>query len=197
MPQAATPATERIVALGTSMGGTQALEIVLSALPAVCPGIVIVQHMPESFTAAFAARLDDISEIQVREAVHGEQLLPGHALIAPGGKHLMLKRRGRHYYAEVIDGPVVSRHRPSVDVLFRSIAKCAGSNALGVVMTGMGDDGAQGLLEMRQAGASTVAQDEASCVVFGMPKVAIELSAAGRVMPLGQIAQAIVTWGAQ
>jgi len=195
-PQAANPTTERIVALGTSMGGTQALERVLLALPSDCPGIAIVQHMPEQFMKAFAERLNDVSEIEVREAEHGEQLLPGHALIAPGGKHLMLKRRGRQYFAEVIDGPFVNRHRPSVDVLFRSIAKCAGSNALGIIMTGMGDDGAHGLLEMRQAGAATVAQDEASCVVFGMPKAAIELSAAERVMSLGHIAQAIMTWGA-
>jgi two-component system chemotaxis response regulator CheB len=188
--------TERIVALGTSTGGTQALERVLRTLPRDCPGIAIVQHMPEKFTAAFANRLNGICEVEVREAVDGERLLPGHAFIAPGGKHLMLRRGGAYYYAEVVDGPLINRHRPSVDVLFRSVAKCAGSNALGVIMTGMGDDGARGLLEMRQAGAATVAQDEASCVVFGMPKEAIKLAAAERVMPLGQIAQALMTWGA-
>jgi two-component system chemotaxis response regulator CheB len=188
--------TERIVALGTSTGGTQALERELRKLPRDCPGIAIVQHMPEKFTAAFANRLNGICEVEVREAVDGERLLPGHAFIAPGGKHLMLRRGGAYYYAEVVEGPLINRHRPSVDVLFRSVAKCAGANALGVIMTGMGDDGARGLLEMRQAGAATVAQDEASCVVFGMPKEAIKLAAAERVMPLGQIAQALMTWGA-
>jgi two-component system chemotaxis response regulator CheB len=194
-PSAMKKTTERLVAIGTSTGGTQALERVLTALPGDCPGIVIVQHMPEKFTKAFADRLNSICEVEVREAVHGERLLPGHVLIAPGGKHLMLRRGGAYYYAEVIDGPLVNRHRPSVDVLFRSVAKCAGRNAIGIIMTGMGDDGARGLLEMRQAGASTVAQDEASCVVFGMPKEAIKLDAADRIMPLGQIAQAVVTWG--
>ena len=193
--QAMKQTTERIVALGTSTGGTQALERVLTALPLGCPGIAVVQHMPEKFTAAFAARLNGICEVEVREATHGERLLPGHVLIAPGGKHLMLRRGGAYYYAEVIDGPLVNRHKPSVDVLFRSVAKCAGRNALGIIMTGMGDDGARGLLEMRQAGASTLAQDEASCVVFGMPKEAIKLGAAERQISLGQIAQALVSWG--
>jgi two-component system chemotaxis response regulator CheB len=187
--------TERIVAIGTSTGGTQALERVLTELPRGCPGIAIVQHMPEKFTAAFAQRLDGICEVEVREAVHGERLLPGHVLIAPGGKHLMLRRGGAYYYADVIDGPLVNRHRPSVDVLLRSVAKCAGPNALGIVMTGMGDDGARGLLEMRDAGAPTAAQDEASCVVFGMPKEAIKLGAAQKVLPLARISQAIVDWG--
>jgi two-component system, chemotaxis family, protein-glutamate methylesterase/glutaminase len=194
-PQAMKQTTERIAALGTSTGGTQALERVLTVLPRDCPGIAVVQHMPEKFTAAFAARLNDICEVEVREAVHGERLLPGHVFIAPGGKHLMLRRGGAYYYAEVIDGPLVNRHRPSVDVLFRSVAKCAGPNAIGIIMTGMGDDGARGLLEMRQAGSATAAQDEASCVVFGMPKEAIKLDAAERVMPLGQIAQTLVSWG--
>jgi len=189
--------TEMIVAIGTSTGGTQALERVLVALPADCPGIIIVQHMPEKFTKAFADRLNGICEVEVREAVHGERLLPGHVLIAPGGKHLMLRRGGAYYYAEVIEGPLVNRHRPSVDVLFRSVAKCAGRNAIGIIMTGMGDDGARGLLEMRQAGSATVAQDEATCVVFGMPKEAIKLEAADRVLPLGQMAQTIVNWGLQ
>jgi two-component system chemotaxis response regulator CheB len=188
--------TERIVAIGTSTGGTQALERVLVGLPRDCPGIAVVQHMPEHFTAAFAARLNSLCEIEVREAVHGERLLPGHVFIAPGGRHLMLRRSGGHYVAEVVDGSPVNRHRPSVDVLFRSVAKCAGANALGAILTGMGDDGARGLLEMRQAGAATVAQDEASCVVFGMPKEAIKLAAAARVLPLSQIAKALVTWGA-
>jgi two-component system chemotaxis response regulator CheB len=194
--QAMKQTTERIVALGTSTGGTQALERVLTSLPLGCPGIVVVQHMPEKFTAAFAARLDGICDVDVREAVHGERLLPGHVLIAPGGKHLMLRRGGAYYYAEVVDGPLVNRHKPSVDVLLRSVAKCAGRNALGIVMTGMGDDGARGLLEMRQAGSGTMAQDEASCVVFGMPKEAIKLGAAERQIGLDQIAQAVMTWGA-
>jgi two-component system, chemotaxis family, protein-glutamate methylesterase/glutaminase len=194
--QAMKQTTERIVALGTSTGGTQALEKVLTVLSRDCPGIAVVQHMPEKFTAAFAERLNGICDVEVREAVHGERLLPGHVFIAPGGKHLMLRRGGAYYYAEVVDGPLVNRHRPSVDVLFRSVAKCAGPNAFGVIMTGMGDDGARGLLEMRQAGAATAAQDEASCVVFGMPKEAIRLAAAERVMPLGQIAQTLMTWGA-
>jgi two-component system chemotaxis response regulator CheB len=166
--------TERVVAIGTSTGGTQALEEVLTALPRVTPGIVIVQHMPEKFTAAFAARLNQLSQIDVREARHNDRVLPGRALIAPGGKHMLLRRDGAQYYVDVIDGPLVNRHRPSVDVLFRSVAKHAGANALGIIMTGMGDDGAAGLLEMRKAGARTVAQDEESCVVYGMPKEAVK-----------------------
>lgn len=179
--------TERIVAIGTSTGGTQALEQVLTALPRVSPGMVIVQHMPEKFTAAFADRLNSICEVEVREARDGDRVIPGRALIAPGGRHTMLKRSGAYYHVEVADGPLVSRHKPSVDVLFRSVAKYAGRNALGIIMTGMGDDGARGLKEMRDAGASTLAQDEASCVVFGMPKEAIKLGAAGRVIPLDSI----------
>ena len=194
-PHASIPATERIVALGTSTGGTQALERVLLALPRECPGIAVVQHMLENFTTAFAARLNSVCAVAVREAEDGERMLPGHVLIAPGGKHLMLRRSGACYYAEVVEGPPVNRHKPSVDVLFRSVAKCAGANALGVIMTGMGDDGARGLLEMHQAGAATVAQDEESCVVFGMPKEAIKLGAVQRVLPLGLIAQAVVSWG--
>jgi two-component system chemotaxis response regulator CheB len=187
--------TERIVAIGTSTGGTQALELVLTELPHGCPGIVVVQHMPEKFTAAFAARLNSVCVVEVSEAVNGQRLLPGHVLIAPGGKHLMLRRSGAYYYAEVVDGPLVNRHKPSVDVLFRSVAKCAAANATGIIMTGMGDDGARGLLEMRAAGAPTVAQDEASCVVFGMPKEAIRLGGAKTVLPLARIAQTIVDWG--
>lgn len=179
--------TERIVAVGTSTGGTQALERVLTALPRVCPGIVIVQHMPERFTAAFAERLDSLCQIEVKEAAHGDRVMPGRALIAPGGRHMILRRSGALYHVDVVDGPLVNRHKPSVDVLFRSVAKYAGRNALGVIMTGMGDDGARGLKEMRDAGASTCAQDEATCVVFGMPKEAIKLGAAGSVLPLDHI----------
>ncbi|SOS29071.1 Chemotaxis response regulator protein-glutamate methylesterase of group 2 operon [Pseudomonas syringae pv. avii] len=184
--------TERIVAIGTSTGGTQALEAVLTALPRVCPGIVIVQHMPEKFTASFAERLNGLSQIEVREARNNDRILPGLALIAPGGKHMMVTRSGAYYHVQVIDGPLVNRHRPSVDVLFRSVARFAGKNATGIIMTGMGDDGARGLKEMLDAGSSTVAQDEASCVVFGMPKEAIKLNAAQRIMPLQEIHQAIL-----
>jgi two-component system chemotaxis response regulator CheB len=187
--------TERIVAIGTSTGGTQALERVLTELPRDCPGVAVVQHMPEQFTAAFAARLDKLCEVGVSEAVHGERLLPGHVLIAPGGKHLMLRRSGAYYYADVSDGPLVNRHKPSVDVLFRSVAKCAGPNASGIIMTGMGDDGARGLLEMQHAGSPTIAQDEASCVVFGMPKEAIRLGGVGQVLPLSRISRVIIEWG--
>lgn len=184
--------TESIVAIGTSTGGTIALESVLTSLPRVCPGIVIVQHMPEKFTEAFANRLNGLCQIEVREAKHGDRVLPGLALIAPGGKHMMLKRSGAQYYVDVIDGPLVNRHRPSVDVLFRSAAKCAGSNVLGIIMTGMGDDGARGLKEMRDAGAKTIGQDEASCVVYGMPKEAVKLGAVARVLALGDIPHAIM-----
>ena len=184
--------TERIVAIGTSTGGTQALEAVLTALPRVCPGIVIVQHMPEKFTASFAARLDSLCEIEVREAKNNDRVIPGLALIAPGGRHMLLKRSGAYYHVEVVDGPVVNRHRPSVDVLFRSVAKYAGKNATGIIMTGMGDDGAHGLKEMHDAGAPTVAQDEETCVVFGMPKEAIKLGGVDRIMPLDRIPAAIL-----
>jgi two-component system, chemotaxis family, protein-glutamate methylesterase/glutaminase len=184
--------TERVVAIGTSTGGTQALEEVLTALPQVSPGIVVVQHMPEKFTAAFAARLNSLSAINVREAKHGDRVLPGSALIAPGGKHMLLKRSGAQYHVEVVDGPLVNRHRPSVDVLFRSVAKFAGRNAVGIIMTGMGDDGAAGLLEMRKVGARTVAQDEDTCVVYGMPKEAVKLGAAEKIVPLGSIAREVV-----
>jgi two-component system chemotaxis response regulator CheB len=185
--------TERVVAIGTSTGGTQALEEVLVALPRVAPGIVIVQHMPEKFTASFADRLNSICAIEVREAKQNDRVIPGLALIAPGGRHLLLKRSGAQYHVDVMDGPVVNRHRPSVDVLFRSVAKCAGKNAVGVIMTGMGDDGARGLKEMHDAGAYTMAQDEASCVVYGMPKEAVKLGAVERSVPLAGIAQAILS----
>jgi two-component system, chemotaxis family, protein-glutamate methylesterase/glutaminase len=179
--------TETFTAIGTSTGGTQALEFVLSALPRTCPGIVVVQHMPEKFTAAFAERLNGICEIEVREAVSGDRVLPGRALIAPGGKHMLVKRNGAQYAVEILSAPPVNRHCPSVDVLFRSAAKFGGRNARGVIMTGMGDDGARGLLEMRQSGAHTIAQDEESCVVFGMPKEAIKLGAAERIASLQEI----------
>jgi len=184
--------TERIVAIGTSTGGTQALEVVLTALPRVCPGIVIVQHMPEKFTEAFANRLNSICKLEVREARNNDRVLPGLALIAPGGKHMVVRRSGAQYFVEVLDGPLVNRHRPSVDVLFRSVAKAAGKNARGIIMTGMGDDGARGLKEMRDSGAATFAQDEETCVVFGMPKEAIKLGAADKVLPLQEIPQVIV-----
>nr|WP_036239527.1 chemotaxis response regulator protein-glutamate methylesterase [Massilia sp. JS1662] len=184
--------TERVVAIGTSTGGTLALEDVLTALPRVTPGIVIVQHMPEKFTAAFADRLNGLCQIDVREARHGDRVLPGRALIAPGGKHMLLRRDGANYHVDVIDGPLVNRHRPSVDVLFRSVAKHAGANALGIIMTGMGDDGAAGLLEMRKAGARTVAQDEDSCVVYGMPKEAVKRGGVEKSVPLKAIDREIV-----
>lgn len=183
--------TQRVVALGTSTGGTQALEAVLTVLPRVCPGIVIVQHMPEKFTAAFASRLDKLCQIRVKEAQNNDHVVPGQALIAPGGRHMLLRRTGAQYYVEVVDGPLVNRHKPSVDVLFRSVAKCAGANALGVIMTGMGDDGAAGLLEMRKAGALTVGQDEESCVVYGMPKEAFKRGGVAKVVPLSAIAREI------
>ena len=184
--------TEQLIAIGTSTGGTQALEAILTRLPATCAGIVIVQHMPEKFTAMFAERLNSLCELEVREAQHGDRILPGVALIAPGGMHMSVKRSGAQYLVEVMDGPLVNRHKPSVDILFRSVAKWAGINALGIIMTGMGDDGARGLKEMRDAGAKTIAQDEASCVVFGMPKEAIKLGAADQVLPLSLVPRAIL-----
>jgi two-component system chemotaxis response regulator CheB len=183
--------TECVVCIGASTGGTESLRVVLEALPADSPGIVVVQHMPEKFTAALARRLDSLSQMEVREAEDGDTVLRGRVLIAPGNRHMLLQRSGARYYVAVKDGPLVSRHRPSVDVLFRSAAHNAGANALGIIMTGMGDDGARGLLEMRQAGAATIAQDEASCVVFGMPKEAIALGGADRVLPLESLAREI------
>ncbi|MBT9541084.1 chemotaxis response regulator protein-glutamate methylesterase [Thiobacillus sp.] len=187
--------TDKVVAIGASTGGTQALEVVLTALPRVCPGIVIVQHMPEKFTAAFAARLDSICAMDVREAKHGDRVRPGLALIAPGGRHMQLRRSGAQYHVDVIDGPPVNRHRPSVDVLFRSTARCAGGNALGIIMTGMGDDGARGMKEMRDTGAPTLAQDEASCVVYGMPKEAVKLGGVERSLPLAALPLEIARYG--
>lgn len=184
--------TQQIVAIGTSTGGTQALEVILRALPALCPGIVIVQHMPEKFTDMFAQRLNGICKIQVREARDRDRVLPGLALIAPGGRHMKIERSGAHYIVRVADGPPVNRHKPSVDVLFRSVADQVGKNAVGFILTGMGGDGARGLKAMRDAGAHTVAQDERSCVVFGMPKEAIALGAADKVIGLQEVAQEIM-----
>jgi len=185
--------TDQVVAIGASTGGTEALLAILRELPVDAPGIVIVQHMPEKFTAQFAARLDSLCAITVKQASTGDSVLRGQALIAPGNHHLLLKRSGARYYVEISSGPLVNRHRPSVDVLFSSTARYAGSNAVGVILTGMGDDGARGMLEMHKAGAHTVAQDEASCVVFGMPAEAIKRGGVDRILALDQIAPAVVT----
>ena len=184
--------TEKIVAVGASTGGTEALRVFLEALPLDAPGMVIVQHMPEQFTAAFARRLDGLCQVSVKEAENNDTVLRGRVLIAPGNRHTLLKRSGARYYAEVRDGPLVCRHRPSVDVLFRSAARYAGANAVGVIMTGMGDDGARGMLEMKGAGAATVAQDEATSVVFGMPQEAIKRGAVDKILPLDAIAPAVL-----
>ncbi len=179
--------TEKVVVVGASTGGTEAIARFLEALPSDSPGIVIVQHMPEMFTKSFANRLNQSCRINVKEAEDGDSILRGHTLIAPGNKHMLVKRSGARYYVKITDGPLVNRHRPSVDVLFRSAAQFAGANAIGIIMTGMGDDGARGLLEMKEAGALTVAQDEESCVVFGMPKEAIKLNSVCRILPLDKI----------
>jgi two-component system chemotaxis response regulator CheB len=184
--------TETIICIGASTGGTESLREVLTALPAAAPGIVIVQHMPEKFTTSFAKRLNQLCEVDVKEAADGDAVLRGRVLIAPGNLHTMIKRSGANFYVSVQPGPLVSRHRPSVDVLFRSAARSAGANAVGVIMTGMGDDGARGLAEMKQAGARTIAQDEATSVVFGMPKEAIALGCVDRIVGLHQIAQEIL-----
>lgn len=197
LPNAMAATTDRIVAIGTSTGGTQALEVVLTRLSRVCPGIVIVQHMPEKFTGAFASRLNGLSDIEVCEAKTGDRVIPGRALIAPGGRHMTVRRSGAQYHVEVADGPPVNRHRPSVDVLFRSVAKCAGRNAFGIIMTGMGDDGARGLAEMKGAGASTAAQDEKTCVVYGMPKEAVRMGGVDHEVPLESIAGLIERYGRQ
>jgi two-component system chemotaxis response regulator CheB len=192
-PHAAlTRTTNKVVAIGSSTGGTEALVALLSTMPRNAPGIVIVQHMPEFFTRSFAERLNNISEMDVKEAEDGDHVLPGKVLLARGNYHMLLKRSGAQYMVQVKSGPLVTRHRPSVDVLFKSVARYAGRNAIGVIMTGMGGDGAQGVLEMKNNGAKTIAQDEASCVVFGMPKVAIELGGVDKVVPLDRIAQTIL-----
>ncbi|MBU0966596.1 MAG: chemotaxis response regulator protein-glutamate methylesterase [Proteobacteria bacterium] len=187
--------TEKVIVVGASTGGTEALRIFLESLPADCPGIVIVQHMPEGFTRAFSRRLDGLCRITVKEAADNDTVVRGRALIAPGNQHTLLKRSGARYFLEVKDGPLVCRHRPSVDVLFRSAARYGGKNVVGVIMTGMGDDGAQGMLEMRQAGAYTIAQDEASCVVFGMPNEAIKRGGVNLVLPLASIASEVLRQG--
>jgi two-component system, chemotaxis family, protein-glutamate methylesterase/glutaminase len=187
--------TETVVCIGASTGGTESLRVVLEALPADCPGIVVVQHMPEKFTQTFAQRLDSLCRVEVKEAEDGDTVLRGRVLIAPGNRHMLLQRSGARYYVAVKDGPLVSRHRPSVDVLFRSAAQYAGSNAAGIIMTGMGDDGARGMLEMKTAGALTIAQDEATSVVFGMPREAIERGAVDKVVPLELLAAQIMKAG--
>ncbi len=179
--------TDKVIAVGASTGGTEALRVFLEAMPHDAPGIVIVQHMPEKFTAAFAQRIDGLCLISVKEAEDNDSVIRGRALIAPGNRHMLLKRSGARYYVEIKDGPLVCRHRPSVDVLFRSAARYGGKNVLGVIMTGMGDDGAKGMLEMKEAGAYNIAQDEESCVVFGMPKKALELGGVDKVIPLNKI----------
>ncbi len=186
-----TETTDRVIVIGASTGGTEALKDILERMPLDVPGIIVVQHMPEQFTRDFANRLDGVCRIHVKEASNGDRILKGQALIAPGNMHTLLKRRGAEYYVEVKDGPLVTRHRPSVDVLFRSAAYSAGKNAVGVIMTGMGDDGAKGMLEMKEAGAFNLAQDEKSSVVFGMPKEAIKLGAVNRVVPLSKLTEEI------
>ncbi len=184
--------TEKVVVVGASTGGTEALKVFLEMLPEDTPGIVIVQHMPENFTAAFARRLDSICRVTVKEAQDNDTVVRGRALIAPGNHHALLKRSGARYYVEIKDGPLVSRHRPSVDVLFRSAARYAGKNAVGVIMTGMGDDGAHGMKEMHDAGAVTIAQDEVTCVVYGMPHEAVKLGGVNKIMPLQNIAHEVL-----
>lgn len=186
--------TEKVIAIGASTGGTEALKTFLAAMPHDAPGILITQHMPEAFTRTFAQRLNNLCRLSVKEAEHGERVLPGHAYIAPGNRHILLARSGANYVIELSDGPPVSRHRPSVDVLFRSAANCAGKNAVGIIMTGMGDDGAAGMLEMREAGGYTFAQDEKSCVVFGMPKEAIARGGVDEVLPLCEMPRRLFGW---
>ena len=184
--------TERLIIIGASTGGTEAIKDVLIKMPADCPGILVTQHMPKSFTRSFANRLDSICSITVLEAEAGMRVLPGHAYIAPGSAHLMLTRNGANYVCSLSDGPPVNRHRPSVDVLFRSAANCAGQNAIGVILTGMGKDGARGILEMKQAGAYTFAQDEASCVVYGMPKEAVVMGGINETVALKEMGQRVL-----
>jgi two-component system chemotaxis response regulator CheB len=187
-----TRTTNKVVAIGASTGGTEALAAILAALPASAPGIAIVQHMPEFFTRSFAERLNDLCAIEVREAKDGDIVGPGRALLAPGNQHMLLRRSGAVYQVQVKSGPLVNRHRPSVEVLFKSTARYAGRNAVGVILTGMGADGADGLKEMHDAGAATIAQDEHSCVVFGMPKEAITRGGVDHIVPLDRIAQKIL-----
>jgi two-component system chemotaxis response regulator CheB len=184
--------TEKLIIVGASTGGTEAIKEFLIDMPSDCPGILITQHMPEAFTKSFAARLDSLCRISVKEAEDAERVLPGHAYVAPGNWHLLLKRSGANYMTQLSDGPPVNRHRPSVDVLFRSAAEHAGRNVLGVILTGMGKDGAQGMLAMKEAGAYNFAQDEASCVVFGMPKEAIAVGATDEILPIRDMAQAVM-----
>ncbi len=184
--------TNQILAIGSSTGGTVALEAILKRMPANSPGTVITQHMPQHFTKTFADRLNTVSQMSIKEAEDGDSVSPGTALIAPGNTHLLLRRSGARYFVNVKMGPLVNRHRPSVDVMFRSVSQTAGKNAIGVILTGMGGDGAKGLLEMKNTGAETIAQDEASCVVFGMPKVAIDLGAADHVVSLNKIPNEIM-----
>ena len=184
--------TDKIIVLGASTGGTEAIRHFLAQLPEKSPGIAIVQHMPEGFTKSFANSLNNICKLEVKEAENGDHLYQGRVLVAPGNKHMLLKRAGREYSVEVKDGPLVNRHRPSVDVLFRSAARYAGKNAVGILLTGMGNDGAKGLLELKESGAHTIAQDEHSCVVYGMPKEAVKLDAAEKILPLDKIAPYIV-----
>ena len=190
---ALTCTTNQVLAIGASTGGTRAIEEILLSLPADCPGTVIVQHIPEHFSKSFASRLNEICKMEVKEAEDGDSVTPGRVLIAPGNNHMVLRRSGARYYVEIKAGPEVSGHRPSVDVLFRSVARIAGQNAVGTLLTGMGSDGAQGLLEMRESGAQTITQDEASCVVYGMPMQAVKLGASMHQVPLLKIAEKIVS----
>lgn len=187
-----TRTTNKVVAIGASTGGTQALEYILTSLPANSPGIVIVQHMPERFTKSFAVRLNALCSLEVCEAVDGDRVVPGKVLVAPGNRHMVLRRSGATYYVEVKEGPLVKRQRPSVEVLFNSVAKYAGNNAIGVILTGMGSDGADGMLKMKKNGATTIAQDKKTCVVFGMPNEAIKLGSVDSVLPLTKISEAIL-----
>jgi two-component system chemotaxis response regulator CheB len=185
---------EKILVIGASTGGTEALKDVLSQMPAQSPGIVITQHMPEGFTKSFASRLDGLCKVRVKEAEHGDKILPGHAYLAPGHSHLLLKRNGNSYICELSSAEPVNRHRPSVDVLFKSAAKNAGKNAIGIILTGMGKDGAIGMKEMHDAGAYTLAQDEKSCVVFGMPKEAISQGGVDEIVSLKEIATRVMSY---
>lgn len=184
--------TNKVIAIGASTGGTEALKKVLTKFPRTIPGVLVVQHMPPNFTTAFAERLDNMCDISVKEAEDGDSVLPGRALIAPGNYHMLLRRSGARYYVSVKNGPMVCHQRPSADVLFNSSAQYAGANSIGVILTGMGSDGAQGLLKIRQAGARTIGQDEASCVVYGMPKEAAKLGAVEKIVPLDRIAQQVI-----